>query len=51
MAQVNVSKGSIFFIVLILIGMALAVLIVNTWVEVIGVVIAMAGAVLLFRNR
>jgi LPXTG-motif cell wall-anchored protein len=51
MAYVNIDKTIIIGIILCLVGMAIAVMIINTLFQVIGVVIAMAGAVIVMRRR
>ena len=51
MAYFEVNKTIVIGIILALIGMGIAVLIINTWMQVAGVLMAMAGAVIVFRRR
>ena len=51
MAYVEINKTAIVGVLLILIGMLLAVWVVSTWIEVLGVLLAVAGTYIICRRK
>ena len=51
MAYVEINKTIILGVILILIGMALAVWIVGTYIEILGVLLAVGGTALICRRH